>query len=391
MRIITTVFGVTWLLLLIMFPRVLAAQQSVKITAMALSPDGTKIALVGDNGYQAIWDIATNKQLVIFNVPTKRVDTVTWSPDSAKVATASALDGIIRIWNAENGKLMAELQSDLDPDGYAFVAWSPDGKKLATGIFSENASIKVWNTAEDNYSLLANLGNSVFFSIAWSPDSGKLAVAGFFSASIVDDLSKNNFRAIGPAGRMFSVEWSPDGNQIAIGGAEIITVVNATNGKEIFKSVESQSAIDVVHWSSDGSYLATANHASTIKIWNAKSWTIVKELDRKHDAIILGPSMTWSHDGGQLLFLGNVQSNPTVKGIANSFLQIAVPIVSLDRLAEITRLCAKSGAQQALISQIQSAYLSNFINLVKQQSKDQIPPACAADLIAIAEALQKQP
>jgi WD40 repeat protein len=55
------------------------------------------------------------------------------------------------------------------------VAWSPDGKRLATG--SNDGTAKVWDAATGQ-ELLTLRGNTGFvYSVAWSPDGKRLAAA----------------------------------------------------------------------------------------------------------------------------------------------------------------------------------------------------------------------
>ncbi len=61
------------------------------------------------------------------------------------------------------------------------------------------------------------------------------------------------------------------------------------------------------------------------------------------------------------------------------------PFPSLDELQAITMRCVtQSSVQQSISSNINATHLPDFINTVKALPKDQMPPACAADLIAVA-------
>ena len=57
-------------------------------------------------------------------------------------------------------------------------------------------------------------------------------------------------------------------------------------------------------------------------------------------------------------------------------------------LQVISKRCVvQSDIQQRLVSRIDPAKLADFPNEVKMLSKDKMPPACAADLIAVVDAL----
>jgi hypothetical protein len=68
--------------------------------------------------------------------------------------------------------------------------------------------------------------------------------------------------------------------------------------------------------------------------------------------------------------------------------QIVVPAPSLERLQAIADACnAPSTVEQALAT---SDQLTDFVAEVEALPENTIPLACAADLIAVAEALQSQ-
>jgi len=65
------------------------------------------------------------------------VNAVAFSPDGRKVATAS-YDNTARLWDVETGKQIQRLEHDGSVYG---VAFSPDGKKLATASSDSSARL----------------------------------------------------------------------------------------------------------------------------------------------------------------------------------------------------------------------------------------------------------
>ena len=63
-----------------------------------------------------------------------------WSPDGKRLATGSR-DSTAKVWDAATGKELLTLSGH--EVGVSSVAWSPDGKRLATG--SEDNTAKVWD------------------------------------------------------------------------------------------------------------------------------------------------------------------------------------------------------------------------------------------------------
>ena len=100
------------------------------------------------------------------------VTAVAFSPDGKRLATAS-VDETAKVWDAESGKELRTLRGHSNQ--VLGVAFSPDGKRLATASVDDTA--RVWD-AESGKELLTLRGHSNYVTaVAFSPDGKRLATA----------------------------------------------------------------------------------------------------------------------------------------------------------------------------------------------------------------------
>jgi WD40 repeat protein len=116
---------------------------------------------------------------------------VAFSPDGKRIATGSE-DRTARVWDVQTGKLAATFQGHTDR--VESVAFSPDGQRLLTASYDDTA--RVWDV-QTGQELLALKGTGVVtdvsarLPVAYSPD-GRYVLTGRSkdNAARVWDLQK---------------------------------------------------------------------------------------------------------------------------------------------------------------------------------------------------------
>jgi WD40 repeat protein len=195
------------------------------------APDHKTLALAGYDRIIRIWDTDANKLVAEFKDHSDTIYGVGFSPDGKLLASASA-DRTVKMWDAATGKRLYTLG---DPTDWVYaLAWSPDGKRVAAA--GVDKSIRVWEVNAE----AGKLVQSVFAhtqpvtKIAYSKD-------GQFLYSISEgknlkkwDTAKMVEKFVYPpqSETMLSLAVRPDGKQVAVGRFDgVLQLLDAENGK----------------------------------------------------------------------------------------------------------------------------------------------------------------
>ncbi len=381
----------------------------VGISTLVWSPDGSRIATVNHAGAIAVVDATSGEKHIEFNGLIVPINGLTWSPDGTRLASASPADGVIRIWNSSNGDLIAELQSDKTTEGPAFAQWNPISNLLVSVASSTDGGypLRVWNTEDGDYQLIDSSKNVGAYDIAWTLDGTQVAVANYFTGiELFADFSSQSPQLYTTLPFGFPIAWSPFNDQVAMvdnmttGNIQILDVTTglimlAIEGP---KKRNGYSSIGALAWSPDGRLLAGDDFNGNIHLWNPNTGENVDTLVLNRQGSI--SVMSWSPYGGTIAAGDSVTSNFTVEPknasrftparlLGDSLIQIVVPAPSQERVEAIAAACVtEADARTALAPSLSSGDTGGFAAAVEALPEEAIPAGCAADLLAVAAALE---
>jgi WD40 repeat protein len=207
------------------------------------------------------------------------VASLSWSPEGKLLALGT---GDLEVWNVKEEKLASKLITNSAANS---VAWSPDGRQIAFGSVldpgrGDKGVVRVWDyaegnedTTEDDVTTLAGHTGDLT-SVAWSPDGKQLASGSDDNTVKIWDLaSRQNIATFtGHRNKVVSVAWSPDGEKVVSGSWDrTARVWDIATGQSIY-TFEHPDFVTSVVWSPDSKYLATGDHSTlgVVRIWEVK-------------------------------------------------------------------------------------------------------------------------
>jgi WD40 repeat protein len=228
----------------------------------ALSPDGKALATGGLDGTIRIWDIETGRLIRALIGHSSYVYGLDWSPDGRTLASAGSYDATVRLWETSTGRPLRVLRGH--PSWTVPVKWSADGRAILAGG-GESGPFTHWQAVSGQKRGTVELGKSVL-SLSWHPEGKSAAVVAQAIALSIWDADKGKvLRTFGAAADGYvSVAWSPDGKTLAAGTSKE-TLLYDEAGKVVQKLEGAGSSLA---WSVDGKQLFVLL-GPTIKVWGA--------------------------------------------------------------------------------------------------------------------------
>jgi WD40 repeat protein len=276
-------------------------------TSRERSPDGSLLfgVAVSDVSGTAfvVTNAKTNKIVKDFPSPEGGMTNFAWSPDGKRIATGSG-QGIPRVWDAMSGKELMRFEGH--EDAVNDLAWSPDGTKIVTA--SKDNTARIWNALTGKELLRLAGHEGAVNSVAWSPN-------GAWIATVSDDLTARiwaasvNHEAVrleGYSHPVLEAAWSPDGNYIVTtASGEPTRIWNVADGKALINlGVQGPRRLA---WNGDGKRILTISLENNVQLWDAASGRELTHFANIKSEVV---DAAWFAEGARILtvsFDGTVQ------------------------------------------------------------------------------------
>jgi WD40 repeat protein len=217
---------------------------------------------------------------------------VAFTPDGKTLATGSWHDEVT-LWDLDTGKEKATLKEAF---GYV-IAFTPDSKTLATGT-AERGVVKLWDVCSGKLVTELKGDNGPVHAVAFSSNGKTLATSCYDGTVKLWDLTTNKERAtLGKAKRVVhSLAFSPDDKIVASGDGKLVNLWNAAQGDALATLKGHDGDVNSLAFTADGKILASGSSDGAVRLWDVAK--------RKHLATLGGSdgvtSVAVSPDGKAL-------------------------------------------------------------------------------------------
>lgn len=321
------------------------------VRAVAVSPDGKLVA--GSRGNQVnVYEVKTEpadakkgtketkdwayaKTLVDPNLKTpdgkaakaahiSLVESMAFSPDGKTLATGSFQE--LTLWDAEKGTPKKRITGFADR--VVAIAFSADGKHVATGggAPTEDGEIKVFEVESGKQVLDVKNGHSdTVFGVAFSPDGKFLATCAADKFVKVFEFPSGKFVKSfeGHTHHVMGVGWTPDGKKIASCGADnIVKVWDVEKGEKLRDMTGHTKQVTQLTFVGKTPQFITASGDSSVRMWNADNGGNVRQFPGATDFLY---TVSASTDGNVVAAGGEDGVVRIFNGADGKLLKAALP------------------------------------------------------------------
>ncbi|MBD2515733.1 serine/threonine protein kinase [Nostoc sp. FACHB-973] len=247
-------------------------RQAVK--SVAFSPDGKILASASDDKTIKLWDINTLKEISTLLGHSHAVKSVTFSPDGQILASGS-WDKTVKLWNVNTGDQICTLTGHkLQVNS---VAFSPQGQIIASASYDR--TIRLWQISSQKefkncpcYTLSGILSGHAWavLTVAFSPD-GKVLATGSDDKTIklwevntgqlISTLSGHSWSVV-------SVAFTADGKTlISASWDKTVKLWKVSTGEEIVTLSGHTDSVSAIAVSQVARLIASGSKDKTIKLW----------------------------------------------------------------------------------------------------------------------------
>ena len=288
-------------------------------TTVAWSADGSYLASGGQDGRVRIWKPGQEEPRAEFEAGGSWVEQVAWNPLGGRKGTphllATGAGRALRLWDAEGKALLAYEDH---PSTIADLVWKPASQLITTASYSRLAIFStVLRQAQRDFAWKGSI-----LRIAWSPN-GKFVATGDQDSTVHFwfDKTGRDLQMWGYPTKVRELAWDPTSRYLATGGGFDVTIWDCLKSPEGTKPIllkGHEQFLSALCYQHRGRLLASGCQGGEVRVW------LPAESRQARAGISINDGITqlaWSPDdqllamgtetGGVVLFDAPSLSSPT--------------------------------------------------------------------------------
>jgi WD40 repeat protein len=272
--------------------------RSVTLPALALALLAGARPATGQGAPQILWEVAGHAD---------SVQGIAFSSDGRRVASgADYWDASAKVWDTDDGSLLQTLPDH--GDGVQSVAFAPGGEWLAAGYlvsgYPPGGLADVWDLGSED--VMHTFGG---FRVAFSADGLVLATAGPWRHVYLHQMPDGEeIASIYTGSYVLDVAYSPVEPIVAAAGSDnTVKLYSAQTGEWIRTLSGHTDNVSTIAFSPDGEIIASGaggfddTHDASIKLWSVADGELLRTLDGHDDWV---HDLAFSPDGAMLVSQG---------------------------------------------------------------------------------------
>jgi WD40 repeat protein len=256
------------------------------LTQLAWSPDGQKLAILGDNRCRGIDGHAfvsvQSKGLTteLARWSNVRTTSLAWSPDSERVALTGYQVAIRDLASSSQHEIALPEDTIYVDDAYLDVAWSPDGK-LVVWLDSWSDVVGLWQRGPAKSVPISSSQGVQPSTLCWMPEPMTLAIGAARGDILLWDPREGTFsHVLAGSATVSCLHWSQPLATLCVGSTDGTVRLWDPAGERSEVTLEGhRRRVAAIGASSEGLLIGSLDADGVLRLWSTKTNEPIAEFD----------------------------------------------------------------------------------------------------------------